>query len=71
MSEEQKPTLKNIREEAEREYIVKVLNENRGNKSKVCEILGIDRKTLYNKLDRYEITKGNEVAVQVFERHYI
>lgn len=38
----------------EREYIIEILNECNGNKSKAAEILGLDRKTLYRKLDEYE-----------------
>lgn len=40
----------------EREYIIEILNECNGNKSKAAEILGLDRKTLYRKLDEYEKT---------------
>ncbi len=37
--------------EKEREYIQKVLASTKGNKTKAAEILGIDRKTLRNKLE--------------------
>jgi DNA-binding NtrC family response regulator len=37
-------------DQLEREYIKKVLVETGGNKSKAAEILGLDRKTLYRKL---------------------
>jgi DNA-binding NtrC family response regulator len=39
--------------ELEREYILETLNECRDNKSKTAEVLGLDRKTLYRKLDEY------------------
>lgn len=39
--------------EIEREYILETLNEYRDNKSKTAEVLGLDRKTLYRKLDEY------------------
>jgi DNA-binding NtrC family response regulator len=39
--------------ELEREYILSVLREYDGNKSKAAEILGLDRKTLYRKLEEY------------------
>lgn len=39
--------------ELEREYILEILRETGGNKSKAAEILGLDRKTLYRKLDEY------------------
>ncbi|HSJ23343.1 MAG TPA: sigma-54 dependent transcriptional regulator [Longimicrobiales bacterium] len=37
----------------EREYILEVLRQNDGNKSRTAEILGVDRRTLYRKLDEY------------------
>jgi two-component system response regulator HydG len=37
-------------EQLEREYIKKVLIEVGGNKAKAAEFLGLDRKTLYRKL---------------------
>lgn len=42
--------------DVEREYILKVLNSTEGNRSEAAQILGIGRKTLYNKLARYGIT---------------
>ncbi len=41
-------------EEVERRYILRVLEAVGGNKTKAAEVLGLDRKTLYRKLDRYE-----------------
>lgn len=41
----------------EKRHILKTLNENRWNISKTSKILGIDRVTLYNKLNRYNISK--------------
>ena len=38
----------------EREYIKRILSEVGGNKSKAAEILGLDRKTLYRKLQETE-----------------
>jgi DNA-binding NtrC family response regulator len=37
----------------EREYILEVLRQVGGNKSRAAEILGLDRKTLYRKLEEY------------------
>jgi DNA-binding NtrC family response regulator len=37
----------------EREYILEILRQVGGNKSRAAEILGLDRKTLYRKLEEY------------------
>jgi Nif-specific regulatory protein len=42
--------------EMEKEYILKVLEENNMNKLKSSKILGITPKTLYNKLNDYNLT---------------
>lgn len=39
--------------EIEREYILEMVRETGGNKSRAAEILGLDRKTLYRKLEDY------------------
>ncbi len=41
-------------EELEREYILQVLEEVKGNKQQAAERLGIDRKTLYRRLEQYQ-----------------
>ncbi|MEK7812526.1 MAG: helix-turn-helix domain-containing protein [Candidatus Desantisbacteria bacterium] len=46
-------------EEVEKQYIMKTLQENNGNKSKSSRILGIDRTTLHLKLKRYGVKKEN------------
>lgn len=50
-----KPTLKLAAVEAEHEMILKILKEVNFNKSKAARILGIDRKTLYNKMRIFEL----------------
>ncbi|MEO6058134.1 MAG: sigma-54 dependent transcriptional regulator [Gemmatimonadales bacterium] len=39
--------------ELERLYILEIVRRTEGNKSKAAELLGLDRKTLYRKLDEY------------------
>jgi len=46
-------------EEVERRYILRVLDAVHGNKSKAAQVLGLDRKTLYRRLERYAAT-GDE-----------
>ena len=41
--------------ELEKRYIMKVLRDAGGNKSAAARLLGFDRRTLYRKLERYEI----------------
>lgn len=47
--------LKYLQEETERELIQKTMISCNYNKSKVAKILNIDRKTLYNKLEKYQL----------------
>ena len=42
----------------EREYIIEILRQVGGNKTRAAEILGLDRKTLYRKLDEYGAESG-------------
>ncbi len=48
-------TLSYIISEAEKAHIMKVLRSTKGNKKKAAEILGISRKTLWEKLKSYDI----------------
>ena len=43
--------------EVERGHISQVLQDNQWNISRSAEILGIDRSTLYNKINRYKLQK--------------
>ena len=47
----------------ERSAIIQALQDNRGNKKKSAEMLGIDRRTLYNKLKAYNIVIEKELHV--------
>jgi two-component system response regulator HydG len=40
-------------EEVERRYILRVMEAVGGNKTLAAQVLGLDRKTLYRKLDKY------------------
>ena len=46
-------------EDLEREHIIRVLRETHGNKKKAAEVLGIERRTLYNKAKRLGIDLSN------------
>jgi transcriptional regulator with PAS, ATPase and Fis domain len=49
-------------EEAEKEIIRNTLIQQKGNKSKTAEILGIGRKTLHRKIQEYNLEQEGEVA---------
>lgn len=48
-------TLKDAAERAEKQAIIKAFKQAGGNKSEAAKLLDVDRKTLYNKLSRYNI----------------
>jgi two-component system response regulator HydG len=49
------PTLSLRNEESEKEQILEAIKQSGNNKSKAAQMLGIDRKTLYNKLKLHDI----------------
>jgi DNA-binding NtrC family response regulator len=53
-------TLAEISFESEKRHIVKTLELTKGNKSKTAQILGINRKTLWEKIKLYNIQKKTD-----------
>lgn len=53
----EKETLRSYREQAEKVFIIKVLEEHNYNMTKSAEALGISRRQLFNKVERYRIEK--------------
>ena len=49
------PSLSSVASEAEKEYIIRTLKAAKGNKTKTAELLGISRKTLWEKINSYGI----------------
>ena len=54
-TDESKPSLKTVANEAEYDMIMQVLRDVNFNKSKAARLLNIDRKTLYNKMKQFDI----------------
>ena len=50
-------------DELERQYILEIMKEADGNKSRAAEILGLDRKTLYRKLEEYSTADSGGKSV--------
>jgi two-component system response regulator AtoC len=48
-------SLNEVASEAEKAYILRILSSTRGNKTKAAEILGISRKTLWEKVKNYNL----------------
>jgi DNA-binding NtrC family response regulator len=55
-------------DELEREYIQRVLAAESGNKTRAAQRLGLDRKTLYRKLEEYAAAARGEAAVEPDKR---
>lgn len=45
--------------ELEKRYIQKILELSKGNKTRAAQVLGLDRRTLYRKLERYDNASGD------------
>jgi two-component system NtrC family response regulator len=52
-SNEEVVTLRQVRETAERDAVVRVLGRVNGNVSKAAELLGVSRPTLYDIMERF------------------
>jgi two-component system NtrC family response regulator len=50
---DEQATLRQVRETAEREAVVRVLGRVNGNVSKAAELLGVSRPTLYDLMERF------------------
>ena len=48
-------SLSDVAAEAEKDYIIRVLKETKGNKTRAAGMLGISRKTLWEKMNSYRI----------------
>ncbi len=60
----QDPTEMPTLETLERRYVHRVLKVVGGNKTQAAKILGVDRRTLYRKLDRWEAQDAEELEAQ-------
>jgi len=47
-------------EELEKQHIERVLKETKGHRGQTASLLGIDRKTLYQKIKKYRLNKEQE-----------
>ena len=52
-------------EEVERRYVIRAMTLLDGNKTRAAEVLGIDRRTLYRKLDRWGLGDESESSLAV------
>ncbi|HZM34834.1 MAG TPA: PEP-CTERM-box response regulator transcription factor [Burkholderiales bacterium] len=52
------PTLKDVRDEAERSAVVRVLSRVNGNMSRAAELLGVSRPTLYDLINRFGLKEA-------------
>lgn len=52
-------------DEIERRHILRVLEAMHGNKSRAAQVLGLDRKTLYRRLERYGAMANGEPSTSV------
>jgi len=53
------PTLKDVRDEAERDAVVRALSRVNGNLSRAAEMLGVSRPTLYDLLNRFGLKEAS------------
>ncbi len=53
-------------ETVERRHIFRVIRDQKGNLSKAAQVLGIDRRTLYRKLEKYNQSRRAAIATLNF-----
>ena len=58
------PSLTDDLDAVERDHIIRVLAEERGNKRATAERLGLSRRTLYRRLERHQLLDPRDGAVQ-------
>jgi DNA-binding protein Fis len=59
MKTEERPDARSL-EDAERAHVLTVLDASGGNRTRAAAILGIDRKTLRRKLQKWGVDTGSE-----------
>jgi two-component system NtrC family response regulator len=56
--------LRQVRDEAEKQAVLRVLGRVNGNVSRAAEMLGVSRPTLYDLLERFGLRQPNDAAVK-------
>jgi two-component system NtrC family response regulator len=56
--------LRQVRDEAEKQAVLRVLGRVNGNVSRAAEMLGVSRPTLYDLLERFGLRQPNDAAAK-------